>query len=447
MTAGDDGLMLELTAERRAPLAGLVEAWLSRRSAEQQRSGEQRSPGGRGDAPVVVPGHRVEIREVEVLRAGRPGLLDVLADVDGRGMHAVLGVRADGGGQATDAAGDGKGLGLIHDDEGLASVIDALRDSELAQLVLAAVTGQEPENEVVNVVRDDDEETVVEFDSRCCLRVFPRVVEGPHRGVELLLALDEAGFNHLAAPLAVWRRGGHDLGVVQELLVGSAGGWALALTSLRDLYGSGGRPEEAGGDFGPEAQALGTMAARMHLALDRAFGHETARVAALAEEVEAAVTRVDPTLLQGEGAGPALGRVRASGARVTTLRTHGDFHLGRTARTDLGWVVCDCSPGGQPPGADGPVLRSPLADVVDMLWSMMHVSAVASAERDPTGRGGPTALARAWATRNRGAFLTAYLATPGIEELTGADRALVLDLVTVLELERASTLVAQGQPS
>ncbi|HUZ11115.1 MAG TPA: hypothetical protein VMU76_13200 [Acidimicrobiales bacterium] len=435
MTSGDRGLMLELTAERRAPLAGLVEAWLSRRS-----------PEGKGDVPVVVPGHRVEVREVEVLLAGRPGLLDVLADVDGHGMHAVLGVRADGGEQAPEPGGDGRGLGLIHDDEGLASVIDALHDTELAPLVLAAVTGREPERETVNLVRDDDDETVVEFDARCCLTVFPRVLEGPHRGVEMLLALDEAGFNHLAAPLAVWRRGGHDLGVVQELLAGSAGGWALALTSLRDLYGSGGRPEEAGGDFGPEAQALGTMTARMHLALDRAFGREVASVAELADQVEAGVARIDPTLLRGEGALAALARVRASGVRAPMIRTHGDFHLGRTARTDLGWVVSDCSPGGQPPGADAPAFRSPLADVVDMLWSMHHVSAVATAERDPTGRGGPTSLARAWASRNRGAFLTAYLATPGIEDLVGADRALVRDLVTVLELERATTLAAQSTP-
>jgi len=435
VTSGDRGLMLELTAERRAPLAGLVEAWLSRRS-----------PEGKGDVPVVVPGHRVEVREVEVLLAGRPGLLDVLADVDGHGMHAVLGVRADGGEQAPEPGGDGRGLGLIHDDEGLASVIDALHDTELAPLVLAAVTGREPERETVNLVRDDDDETVVEFDARCCLTVFPRVLEGPHRGVEMLLALDEAGFNHLAAPLAVWRRGGHDLGVVQELLAGSAGGWALALTSLRDLYGSGGRPEEAGGDFGPEAQALGTMTARMHLALDRAFGREVASVAELADQVEAGVARIDPTLLRGEGALAALARVRASGVRAPMIRTHGDFHLGRTARTDLGWVVSDCSPGGQPPGADAPAFRSPLADVVDMLWSMHHVSAVATAERDPTGRGGPTSLARAWASRNRGAFLTAYLATPGIEDLVGADRALVRDLVTVLELERATTLAAQSTP-
>ena len=429
MTERRGGLMLELTAERRAPLAGLVGAWLSQRAAD-----------GGADVPVAGAGHPVEIREVEVLLAGRPGLLDVLADVDGRAVHAVLGVRADGGEQTGEAGGEGRGLGLIQDDDGVALVIDALHDAELAPLVLAVVTGQAPEREAVNVVRDDDDGIAVEFDGRCCLTVFPRVVEGPHRGVEMLLALDGAGFNHLAAPLAVWRRGGHDLGVVQEVLAGVAGGWALALTSLRDLYGSGGRPEEAGGDFGPEAQALGTMTARMHLALDRAFGRELVRVAETVDRVEAGVARIDPKLLEEHGVLTALARVRASGVRAPTIRTHGDFHLGRTARTDLGWVVCDCSPGGQPPGADAPVFRSPLADVVDLLWSMEHVSAVATAERDPTGRGGPTTLARAWASRNRNAFLTAYLATPGITELVGSDRALVTDLVTALELERAAAL-------
>ena len=56
----------------------------------------------------------------------------------------------------------------------------------------------------------------------------------------MLVALDEVGFNHLAAPLVRWVWEGRDLGVVQELLTDRAGGWALALTSLRDLYASRG---------------------------------------------------------------------------------------------------------------------------------------------------------------------------------------------------------------
>ena len=217
------------------------------------------------------------------------------------------------------------------------------------------------------------------------------VTDGPNPGVELLVALDEAGFNHLAAPLALWRRGGRDLGLVQELLTGSAGGWALALTSLRDLYASGGAPEEAGGDFGPEARALGTMTARMHLALDRAFGRRSVGDRRrLSTRIETAVADGDAHPARGPRGGrrarPAL---RVAALRCPTIVTHGDFHLGRTARTDPGWVRgrLPC-PGGVPPGAEGRVFRSPLADVADLLWSLHHVASVAATERDPTGRAG-----------------------------------------------------------
>jgi maltokinase len=418
-------MMLELTEDRRAPLARLVAAWATRRAAEAA----ERGPAERRAA------EEVDVEEVEVLRSGRPALLDVLAKVDGRSVHAVLGVRSGEGGQATAPAAE-DGLGLLQDDDGLAVVIDAARDAQLAPLVLEAVTGESSARESAVVVSDDEDATVLEFDD-CSLTVFSSLTSGPDPAVELLLALDEAGFNHLAAPLAVWRRRGHDLGVVQELLAGSAGGWALALTSLRDLYGSGGPPEEAGGDFGPEAQALGTMTARMHLALDRAFGRHEVPVAGWGEQVGAMVEELAPALLDDPSAAAALEAVVGSADVGVELRTHGDFHLGRTARTDLGWVVSDCRPGGQPPGATQPTLRSPLADVADMLWSMHHVSTVAATERDATGRAGLAPLAQAWASRNRFAFLEAYLAQPGIEDLVSHDRATVRRLVALFELERA----------
>ena len=50
------------------------------------------------------------------------------------------------------------------------------------------------------------------------------------------MALDAAGFNHVAAPLVRWTWEGRDLGVIQEPLADRSAGWALALTSLRDLY-------------------------------------------------------------------------------------------------------------------------------------------------------------------------------------------------------------------
>ena len=75
--------------------------------------------------------------------------------------------------------------------------------------------------------------------------------------------------------------------------------------------------------------------------------------------------------------------------------------------------------------------------MADLLWSMHQASAEAAAERDPTGRLGLASLGQAWETRNRRAFVTGYLSTPGISGLVGPDRDLVRRLVSFLELARS----------
>ena len=89
--------------------------------------------------------------------------------------------------------------------------------------------------------------------------------------------------------------------------------------------------------------------------------------------------------------------------------------------------------------SSGPVYRSPLADVADMLWSFHHVAEVAAIERDPTGRLRLADLAEAWEARNRHAFLAGYLGTPGIEGLVPPNGDLAPALVSVFELERSTT--------
>jgi predicted trehalose synthase len=129
--------------------------------------------------------------------------------------------------------------------------------------------------------------------------------------------------------------------------------------------------------------------------------------------------------------------IRESDVRLPVIRTHGDFHLGRTARTDQGWVVCDCAPGGVLGGGGAPGRRTPLGDVADLLWSMHRASVAAAVERDPAGRLGLEPLGQAWEARNRRAFVAGYLGTPGIGGLVGPDRDLVRRLVSFLELARS----------
>ncbi|MGP0032051.1 MAG: hypothetical protein ACLPVF_16295 [Acidimicrobiales bacterium] len=400
-----------------------VESWLA-----QRRPADETGP-----LPTEI-----DLRRVEVLRPGRPGLLDLVAVVEGRLAHLVVGVRRVGDEPRFLRAGDEAALGLWEDEEGLGVCTDALNDAQLAPLVLATIRGVPPRPGPVVCLRDDDESAVLDCGDRGDLVVFPWLMDGPNPAVDLLVALEAEGFNHVAAPLVRWTWEGRDLGLVQEPMQARSGGWALALTSLRDLYASGGRPEAAGADFGTEAYALGTMTARMHLALDRAYPRRPDSVTGWVDAAEASIGQADPVLLEAPGVADLIKQLRVADLRLPVIRTHGDFHLGRTARTDQGWVVSDCSPGGVVWGGGAePAWRSPLADVADLLWSLHHAGTVAEAERDPAGRLGLHELTRSWEARNRRAVLAGYLGTPGISGLTGPDRDVVRNLVALLELARS----------
>ncbi len=401
----------------------------------------------------------VRLIDAEVLSAARPGIIDVVAEVAGAGVvHVPLGLRVPGDEARLLADGEDPVLGVFDDGGGAAVAFDAMRDGEAAALLLRVVANEEVDPALVRMVRSDEESITVAFEDRLGFTVFNDVVEGPRPALEMLVALDEEGFNHLAAPLALWRRGGRDLGIVQEYLAGGSTGWALALTSVRDLYGSGGPPELAGGDFGAEAHRLGTMTARMHIALDRAFGRRPGDVGRWADDLEAAVAGLYGALLERPDVVELLDALRRLDMPCHAIRTHGDLHLGRVWRTEQGWYVIDFEPGGRPTtvagtvdadpvpdddaGGAAPIRRSPLADVADMLWSFEHVSTVAADERDPTGREGLSELADAWEQRNRRAFLAGYLGVPGIAGLVPANREAVRVLEACFELPHVAARLA-----
>jgi len=427
-----------LTDRARDALAELVSSHLARGAGAHA-----------GDAPVRV-------LEAEVLSRGRPGIVDVVARVGERTIHLPLGLREPGGETKFLAGDEDPVLGVFEDDDGLAVAFDALHDAEVVTSLLRHVVGQDADPARVRQVRHTHDSVTLALEDRLAFTVFTELVDGPRAGLGLLLALDEVGFNHIAAPLAVWRRSGRDLGIVQEYLSGASSGRALAVTSVRDLYASGGPPELAGGDFGAEAHRLGTMAARMHLGLEEAFGRRPGDVGAWADALENAVRPLAPTLLDRPDVVALLDDLRALTVPCHAIRTHGDFHIGRVARTEQGWYVTDFSSGGQPSttagiagpghppdGGDGPVYRSPLADVADLLWSLGAVAVDAAAERDPTGREGLGELAAAWEQRNRRAFFAGYLGVAGISALVPPGREAVRVLVTAFELERVAARLAR----
>ena len=433
-----------LTDEAREALADLVAAYLVRNADADG-----------GDSSVRV-------LEAEVIARGRPGIVDIVAGVGERTVHLPLGLREPGGETKFLAGDEDPVLGVFEDDDGLAVAFEALHDAEVVTALVRHVTDQNVDPARVRQIRHTAESVTLALEDRLSFTVFSQLVDGPRAGLGLLLALDEVGFNHIAAPVAVWRRAGRDLGIVQEYLPGASSGRALAVTSVRDLYGSGGPPELAGGDFGAEAHRLGTMAARLHLGLAEAFGRRPGDVGAWADAIEEAVRPVAPTLLDRPDVVVLLEELRTLTVPCFAIRTHGDFHIGRVARTEQGWYVTDFSSGGQPvttagvvgppevPGgppvpreADEPVYRSPLADVADLLWSLGTVATDAAAERDPAGREGLGELAEAWELRNRRAFFAGYLGVAGISGLVPPGREAVRVLVTAFELERVATRLAR----
>jgi predicted trehalose synthase len=378
----------------------------------------------------------IELVRTEELAGERPRILDVVAACSGELFHVVVGLRSPGDEVHFLVEGDDPVLGLYEDAAGLGVAVDALMDADLACGVLRAVApGEAGEPLHARLMSADEDEVLLGFDERVTLRVFRRVYPGRHPAVDLLVRLDEAGFNHIAPPLAIWRFEGGDLGVVQEQLAGASPGRAVAEVSLRDLFDARCDPSEAGGDFAPEAHAIGTMTARMHLALDRAYGRRRGEPAAWADQVEEMVRAADPALLESDEVAMTLSDLRSLESGCTSLVVHGDFHLDRVCRNDHGWYLWELRP---PPVEESRRFASPLADVASMLWSLGSLAKTIALEHDPEGETGLEGLARAWERRNRRAFLAGYLNVPGIHGLVPHDRQTLKTITAALELGRAA---------
>ncbi|MGH9060254.1 MAG: phosphotransferase, partial [Acidimicrobiales bacterium] len=226
---------------------------------------------------------------------------------------------------------------------------DGTLDTELALPFLELISGGEQTAERVRPIGVEQSNTSLVYDDRVILKVFRRLLEGRNPDVEVTTALARAGFEQVATPVALWHHEGTDLAFAQEFLAGGSEGWALALTSLRDLYNSGAAdPAETGGDFSGEATRLGSMTARMHLALADSFGTDAGRLSAggfgeLVDDIERRLEGLGPEVLGQEVGKDVRDQVRAALARLRAvadagpaLRVHGDYHLGQVMRTDGG---------------------------------------------------------------------------------------------------------------
>jgi maltokinase len=414
-------------------VATLIGPWLAR----------QRWMAHGSDGPPTV---EVEHSEVLVPPEGdAPGVLWFLVHAGpGPVYQALVGVRPD----AIDL-GDRDVLGFVDADDGKHFAYDALVDPEAARRFAAIVGVPGVAEMMVRPVGAEQSNSSVVIGEKVIMKVYRRVHPGPNPDVEVGTALDRVGFNHLPSPVAVWRRGDYDLAVAQEYLAGGTEGWALALASLRDLYG-GAEPDpaEAGGNMGSEARRIGNMTARLHLALSEAFGLHAGSAEGWARAIEerAASLSLGPQVERRVGALAArVRRLAETGALGPCIRVHGDYHLGQVMRTDSGWYVLDFE--GEParPLAERRLPWPPAKDVSGMLRSFHYAAAVALADRDDADQEGLAGRARAWEQHTREAFLEGYNRVEGIGSLLpGGDpegRA-TRELTTFFEVDKALYEVA-----
>jgi maltokinase len=326
---------------------------------------------------------------------------------------------------------------------------DALVDPDLALTVLSKVAPDESAQVARPLVVEQSNTSVV-YDERLILKMFRRVHPEPNPDVEITEALGERGFPHVVPQLAELRYEGADLAVVRQYLLGSTDAWQLAHTSLRDLLGTRMAPEEAGGDFGPEAATLGEVTGKLHLALAEAFGTGEGDPAAWLAAFRAQLARLPHGEVEVGGEtvkGSELIDVSAVDAVLAELvdavgpgpafRIHGDLHLGQFLLADAGWFVLDFE--GEPvrPVAERQVASSPLQDVAGMVRSFHYAARTGLAERGRDVDDELVALTEAWETRAVDAFWHGYQQVPGIDALLPAspeDRSRVL---RAFELDKA----------
>jgi predicted trehalose synthase len=281
----------------------------------------------------------------------------------------------------------------------------------------------------------------VVFEDRVVLKLFRKLEPGINPELELLRFLTGREFESIA-PLYGWydydgQALAATLGVAQEFLPDSVGGWELVLDRivsdpawLLDRLGD-----------------LGQVTAQMHTVLasdagDPAFSPEEPSQEALSlltATVDEDIERIFVRLPDDEHVAPIAGRgqdvrerlaARAQlGAGGRVIRTHGDYHLGQTLHTPRGWVIIDFE--GEParPLPERRAKRSPLRDIAGMLRSFAYATSAVQIQR---GTPAPPDFERQARERFLGRYLAAVDST-----LLPAGEAAVLNLLSIYELEKA----------
>ncbi|HWC12155.1 MAG TPA: hypothetical protein VG455_13150 [Acidimicrobiales bacterium] len=394
------------------------------------------------DAPEEVRLIWSEVHEDEW-----PSMVQLIIDADGAVYQVVIGLRPLEQRPEFLAGRDDAVLADFGTEAGPAIAYEATLDPELGLTILDFVSDGKEAAERVRPVGVEQSNTSLVYDDRLILKLFRRLHRGPNPEVEVTDALGRVGFAHVAAPLAVSTWEDNHLAVLQPYLVGGTEGWAMALTSLRDLLGRHDTqplpllnidgpppapdPGEAGGDFAGESERLGVVTAELHMALAEAFGQHEPDVDAWADVIEAQLADVPARDLNRAAALAVLRNLRDLRDPGAAIRVHGDYHLAQAMRTDTGWFILDFEGEPERPLEERRRPSSPLRDVAGMLRSFHYAAMVALDDRDEVE------LARAWEDRNRQAFLHGYLAEAKKGSVLPADQRSIDAILRAFELEKS----------
>ncbi|MBW4717735.1 maltokinase N-terminal cap-like domain-containing protein [Saccharothrix obliqua] len=345
------------------PLGAALAAWLP---AQRWYAGKDRTTT------------TARVERVTTLVDGDPALLHLLVAADGERYQLLLGRRAELPPALADAWICDTDAGVLyaatHDNELMSALPARLRDR-------AGGPGPalEPEPGArlayglpARPVAAEQSNTSLVYGDRHILKLFRRVLPGPHPDVELHRALHSVGAQHVARVLGTittevdGERAA--LGIVQEFLPDAVDGWTLATTGDHAA-------------FTTEAAELGRALARVHAALHRAYGPRNIAVDTLDDTADRLHRRLTalgagtPELVPHEPAlRAAYDRLRDLRGPFLLQRVHGDLHLGQVLRSGGRWTLIDFE--GEPgrPLAERNAPRHALQDVAAMLRSFDYAA-------------------------------------------------------------------------
>ncbi|RBP37698.1 maltose alpha-D-glucosyltransferase/alpha-amylase [Roseimicrobium gellanilyticum] len=303
------------------------------------------------------------------------------------------------------------------------------------------------------VVSIEQSNTSIVYGEKLFLKFFRKYEAGIHPDLEMTQKLQEAGFEQVPAYLGSLKlQENGSSGAVAMLgnyIQNQGDGWAFALDAVmryfdrvleaRATSSQATTDDLIGGVFPGRAGQLGTMTARMHLAL-LALGESSEDFApepfsmlyqrSLYQAMRGAAGRVlrkmqmcgnelpehvredvqfilasKDTLLN------ALSQFLEHKISALKTRTHGDFHLGQVLNTGKEFVVIDFE--GEPSLSMGErrLKRSPLRDVAGMLRSFDYAASTAlKQEREDDARY-LASHARTWVKHVSNEFLRCYFKT------------------------------------